>query len=166
MNRRGRGSLLLAVLALIAVIVVPGTGPAAAAWQVSVPAPSFTLSAGSLTAPAATCQTTTSSPPAARISWPAVDGATGYRVVLANTVNTSTATLATNQPETSYDVTGSTLNNLLLLVLGNLLAGGSVYVTVTAVNQDWSSSPSARQNIVLAGSLLAALSGGLKCQSG
>ncbi|MCW2164674.1 hypothetical protein B0I12_001809 [Microbacterium hydrothermale] len=164
MNRRGRGSLLLAVLALIAVIVVPGTGPAAAAWQVSVPVPSFTLSAGSLTAPAATCQTTTSSPPAARISWPAVDGATGYRVVLANTVTSSTAELAANQPETSYDVTGSTLSNLLL-VLGSLLTGGSVYVTVTALNQGWISPPSSRQNIVLAGSLLSGLAGGLKCQS-
>ncbi len=165
MTRRGRGALLVAALAITAVAVVPDTGPAAAAWQVSVPAPAFTLAAGSLTAPAATCQTTTSSPPAARISWPAVDGATGYRVVLGNTVNSSTSELAANQPGTSYDVTGSALGNLLL-VLGNLLTGGSVHVTVTALNQNWSSPPSTRQNIVLAGSVLTGLAGGLKCQSG
>lgn len=165
MTRRGRGALLVAALAITAVAVVPDTGPAAAAWQVSVPAPAFTLAAGSLTAPAATCQTTTSSPPAARISWPAVDGATGYRVVLGNTVNSSTSELAANQPGTSYDVTGSTLGNLLL-VLGSLLTGGSVHVTVTALNQNWSSPPSTRQNIVLAGSVLTGLAGGLKCQSG
>ncbi len=165
MTRRARGSLLVGAIAILAIIVAPETSPAAAAWQVSAPAPTFALSVGTLAAPAATCQTTTASPPAARISWPAVDGATGYRVVLGNTVNSSTSVLAANQPGTSYDVTGSTLGNLLTL-LGSLLTGGSVHVTVTALSQGWSSSPSTRQNIVLAGSLLSGLAGGLKCQSG
>ncbi|MFJ4039008.1 hypothetical protein ACIPVB_13125 [Microbacterium sp. NPDC090007] len=160
---RPRRTVVIAVLAAAALGIVPSSTPAAASWQASTTAPAFALSTGLLVAPVTRCDSI-SSPRAARISWPQVEGATAYRVVLGNTQNANTAVLAENHPGLSFDVTGTLLLTLVSSVLGSLLLGGSVYVEVRAKNNAWVSPASNRQNVVLAGSLRQALSGGLKCQ--
>lgn len=137
--------------------------PAAAAWQVSTTVTTNPLTAGTLTAPAASCETITTGTPRARISWPAVTGATGYRIVLGNSANSVTTVLADNQPGLSYDVTGTLLLTLVADLLGTLLTGGTVYVTVTARTGSWTSPPSTRQNIGLS-SLVTGLLGGVRCR--
>ncbi|MFN3948260.1 hypothetical protein [Microbacterium sp.] len=161
MRAPARASLaLVAAAALASALVAP---PATAAWQVSTTVSITPLTAGVLAAPAATCRTITTGTPLARISWPAVTGATGYRVVIGNTTNTTTRVLVDDQPGLSYDVTGTLLLTLLTSVLGNLLTGGTVYVTVTARTGAWTSAPSAAQNIGLS-NIVTGLLGGVRCR--
>jgi len=157
----------LAALVVAVVLIVAGAPAAAvAAWRATATAPAFSLSTGSLAAPTTTC---TSKPAVlglssyAQISWPAVPRASSYTVVATNTANGASGVLASGVTGTSIDVTGTLLGTLLAAVLDALLGGGNVVVTVTAVDQGWTSPPSNGHGIVLSG-IVSGLLGGVKCQ--
>jgi len=152
----------VAALALIVVGSLSGPSSASAAWQVRVSASSITASIGTLAAPSLRCETLASNPPAARITWDPVPGATSYRVELSNTVNGPRRELAT-QTTTGIDVGGALLTTLVSFLLNSLLAGGTVFVTVTATSESWTAT-STPQRIGLAGTLLDGLSGGIRCR--
>lgn len=152
---RRRSPVIIAVLSILS--LVAGATPALAAWQTTTAAPAFSTSTATLTPPITTCQSLPSqglSPPSARLSWPAVPNATGYRVQFGSSPTATRDTTSLN-----YTVTGS----LLLTLLGSVLTGGSVTVTVTARLENWVSAPSNTQTVVLS-NLVTGLLGGLKCQ--
>lgn len=154
----------VAALAAVTMWIAPSSTSASAAWDASAKAPAVSLTTGLLIPPETRCESVSASPRAARIAWLPVEGATGYRIVLGNTQNGNAVELADDHAGLSYDITGTLLLTLVTSVLGSLLLGGSVYVEVQAKNNGWISPASNRQNVVLAGSLLQALGGGLKCQ--
>ncbi|MFJ4160411.1 hypothetical protein [Microbacterium testaceum] len=158
-----------AVVALAAALILAVTVPtaAAAAWRATTSAPAFSLSTSALAAPVTTC----ASKPAglglssyAQISWSPIADASSYTVTATNSVNGATQVVASGVTATTIDVTGSLLTSLLASVVGALLDGGTVVITVTAVTQKWTSPPSNGQPIVLS-SLVGGLLGGVKCQS-
>ncbi|WP_186316634.1 hypothetical protein [Microbacterium sp. BH-3-3-3] len=158
-----------AVVALAAALVLALAVPtaAAAAWRATASAPAFSLSTSALAAPVTTCTSKSAAlglSSYAQISWSPITDATSYTVTATNSANGATQVVATGVTATTIDVTGSLLTSLLASVLGALLDGGTVVITVTAVTQKWTSPPSNGQPIVLS-SLVGGLLGGVKCQS-
>lgn len=161
--RRGRGPGAIAGVVALSLLCGVSAAPASAAWQTTGAAPAFSVQTGALAAPVTRCTNITTTPRAARIEWAAIDGATGYDVILGNTVNSRTAALSERQTELFFDVRGSLLENLGL-ALGSLLTGGSVLVTVKARAGLWESAASNAQPVVLSSVLGGLVTGGLKCQ--
>jgi len=152
----------VAAVAVVAVGALAIPASASAAWEARASAPSISATIGSLAAPSLRCETLTSSPPVARITWDPVPGATSYRVEISTTATGPRRELAT-QTAPGIDIGGTLLTTLVAFLLNSLLAGGTVFVTVTASSGEWSS-PSLPQRIGLAGSLLDGLSGGIRCR--
>lgn len=151
--RVAAGTTIAAVLALG--LTAP---PASAAWQTTVSAPAFPLSAASLGTPTTSCTTVSGTlglVDSVRISWAAVPEAKKYRVTYGSTSPVSQETTAL-----SVDITGT----LLLTLLGSALFGTSTTVTVTALDENWVSGPSTSHTIVLS-NVVSGLLGGVRCQN-
>lgn len=147
-----------AMAAALALTLAPAASPAAGAWQASASAPVIALSTGTLAAPTTTCKTNTGLlglVDSTTISWPAVVGATGYRVYFGSGTQYFRDTTSL-----SFDVTGA----LLLSLLGAVLFGSSTTVTVVAKAQEWESPRSNGQTVVLS-NVVSGLLGGVKCQA-
>jgi len=159
---RTRRARPLLIAALIGALVCAAPPTAGALWSASATAPAVSAQGGALTRPVVACQTLTTGGSHARLTWPAVPGATGYTIAYRTATGTptgGTTIAATASP--FYEVRGNLLSNLVAL-LGTLLAGGSVYVVVTATNGSWASPVSAGTPIALS-SVLGGLLGGIKC---
>ncbi len=158
-NRRARTFL---AAALVGALIVTAPSTASALWSASATAPSIPAQGGALAQPAVSCQTLTTGGSHAHLTWPAVAGATGYTIAYRTATSAPTgATSIAAGANPSYDVRGNLLSNLVAL-LGTLLAGGSVYVTVTATNGTWTSPVSTGTPVALS-SVLGGLLGGIRC---
>lgn len=150
------------IAALIGGLLVSAPPTAVALWSATATAPAISVQGGTLVQPVVTCQNSSSGGTHARLTWPAVTGATAYTVAYrTNTGNAVGATSIAATANPSFEVRGNLLANLVQL-LGALLAGQSIYVVVTATNGTWTSTPSAGTPVALS-SVLGGLLGGMRC---
>ena len=149
---------------MIGLAIVLAPVAASALWQAATTSPAASVSAGTLATPTATCVSVPAGSGSAyvQINWAAITGANSYTITLRNANGSVSTVQATGVTSLSYDLKGNLISNLGVL-LTVLLGGGPIYVTVTAVNNSWVSSPSAGNAVVLS-SVLGGLLGGLKCQ--
>ncbi|MBM3716670.1 MAG: hypothetical protein FJW64_13230 [Actinobacteria bacterium] len=150
-----------AVLAGVLVLMLGGIPSTAdAAWRTSVPTPTAALSAGQLAAPVIGCETRADGllgVTYAHVSWPAVDHATSYDVLVGSTSGTARERIGTTTA-TAFEVRGG----LLTLLLGTLLSTGTPIVSVVARTGEWRSPESATRTIGLTG-VVGTVVGSVRC---
>lgn len=140
---RGRHSLRAATIAmLIALIVATGSGTAYAYWSTQTAHSGSAVAGVALPMPATmTCQNMSIIlVSVARVSWAAVPGATGYRVVVSRASGGTSTTI--NQTGTSIDLSSGVLGDLLTGLLAPSVLTVRVYPTYSAGAGIWVSANS------------------------
>lgn len=153
--RRRRGGLWAAAFMIGALVSAPAA--ATAYWSASASVSSVAAATPARVAPVITCTSMSGLlgiGDTARLTWPAVPGATGYTVTV-TTLSTPPGTASATTTATQYDVRGGLLTGLV----GN---GNMTVVANFGTSTTWVS-PASNQKLIGPANVLAGLLGGTKC---
>jgi hypothetical protein len=155
-RRHAAARRVTAAALVVAVLVFSAPASSWAYWRASTTAPAVALSAATVPAPASISCRTVGLTPAAEVSWPAVTGASSYRVTISNAAGTTRAQTTVTSP--TITVTQGLLTSILPGLLTLLLGGAPLYVSAQTIHTSGWVSPASSPSQPISQSLL-----GVRC---